>query len=123
MNPTAVAEYLARLLAKADEDAFHSLIEEGDQSVEAVRAALPASTNEQAKRLIEVLQEIRTERSRAALAEWCGLPYSERWEMAAEGLFYNDPEAARCVLQHLLEEAIQRRENAKAALIEELLSS
>lgn len=123
MSPTAVAQYVARLLAKADEDAFHSLIEEGDQSVAAVRAVLPTCTREQTKRLIEVLQDIRTDHARATLTVLCKQPYSDQWVMAAEGLFYNDPDAARSVLLGILTEPNMREDVRKSELIEELLSS
>jgi len=122
MNSEAIAEYVARLLAKPDEDAFHSLIEGGDQTVEAVRSALSTCSNEQFKRQIEVLQDIRTDRSRATLAELCRGPYSEQWVMAAEGLFYNDPDSARPVLLGFLVGG-DKHEQAKSAFIEELLSS
>ena len=123
MSPAVVAEYLARLLTKADEDAFHSLIEEGDQSVEAIRLVLQTCTEEQCKPLIEVLQEIRTDHSRAILASLCKQPYSKQWVMAAEGLFYNNPTEARAVLVSLLAEADENSEQTKAALIEDLFSS
>lgn len=123
MSPAAVQEYVAGLLAKADEDAFHSLIEEGNQAVAAVGVVLPTCSKEQFKRLIEVLQDIRTEHSRATLAMLCKQPYSELWVMAAEGLFYNDPTAARSVLAAIVAEANEREEWKKSALIEDLLST
>lgn len=122
MDSTAIAEYLSRFLKEQDEDAFHSLIEEGDPSVEAVRAALLTCTDEQFKLLIEVLQEIRTEFSRTTLADLCMRPYSERWEVAAEGLFYNDTDLARPVFQRILAEERQRGGGQKSALMEELLT-
>lgn len=122
MNLVDASYYLGRLLLKPDEDAFHSLIEAGDPSVEVICTILPACNEEQFKRLIDVLRDVRTDHAREALAELCKQPYSKQWEMAAEGLFYNHPDAALSVLLELLAEASNHERKRKSGLIEEFKS-
>ena len=119
MNHDAITEYVVRLLDRSDEYAFHSLIEEGDSVIDVVCRFLSICNNEQFKRLVEVLQEIRTDKSSKVLIELCELPYSERWVIAAEGMFYNNSDLAQSVFEKML--LAGNLERAKSLLIETLL--
>lgn len=123
MNESALNDYILRLKDSFDEDAFHSLIEAGEEAVVPVSASITAECSvSQFKRLVEVLQEIRTESALIELRRLCLMDFSEKWVLAAEGLFYNNPKAACRILSELLEQASRSDSEAKSTLVAELLS-
>ena len=124
MNESALNDYILRLKHAADEDAFHSLMEAGEDAVAPVSAAITAEcTVSQFKRLVEVLQEIRTKSALTELRRLCLTNFSEKWVLAAEGLFYNNPNAACRILGELLEQTSAPDREAKSKLVSELRAS
>ena len=124
MNESALDTYISKLKHSFDEDAFHSLVEAGEEAIDPVLLAITTQCSvSQFKRLVEVLQEIRTEGALAGLRRLCLLEYSEKWEAAAEGLFYNNPTAATRILNELLEQASPSDREAKSRLVVELIAA
>lgn len=124
MNSAALLEYVSRLKAASDEDAFHCLIEAGDEAVAPVSAAItPECSTNQLKRFVEVLQEIRTNSALNQLRKLCLVDFSEKWIVAAEGLFYNNPNAACRILSEVLQDSAQSDREAKSKVVAELVAS
>jgi hypothetical protein len=124
MTESILNEYISRVKRSSDGDAFHSLIEAGEEAVTPViRAVNTECSVDQFKRLIEVLQEIRTTSALAELRQLCLMNFSKKLELAAEGLFYNNPEAANRILGELIVEASPVDREAKTKVVAELLAS
>ncbi|NNC90309.1 MAG: hypothetical protein HKN82_17790 [Akkermansiaceae bacterium] len=86
MTKSALEEYASRYLRTGDEDAFHSLIESGDESLEVLASRLSINTS---KEVAEILQEIRTERVTLFLQEQLKAADTEScWRIFAEALAY-----------------------------------
>jgi hypothetical protein len=79
VNESALSDYISRLKLSSNENAFHSLIEAGEEAVAPVSAAITdeCSAN-QFKRLVEVLQEIRTKSALTELRQLCLMDFSEK---------------------------------------------
>lgn len=86
MTKDALEEYASRYLRSGDVDAFHSLIESGDESLEVLASKLSKNTS---KEVAEILQEIRTVRVTSFLQEQLKAADSEScWKIFAEALAY-----------------------------------
>ena len=124
MTESNLNEYISRVKYSSDGDAFHSLIEAGEEAVTLVIRAINTECSvDQFKRLIEVLQEIRTMSALAELRQLCLMDFSKKWELAADGLFCNNPKAASRILGELIVEASPVDREAKTKVVAELLAS
>jgi hypothetical protein len=59
----------------------------------------------------------------AELRQLCLMNFSKKWELAADGLFYNNPETASPILGELIVEASPVDREAKTKVVAELLAS
>jgi hypothetical protein len=86
MTKEELKEYIVRYLSNGDEDAFHSLIEAGESSLDLLADALSSDTTEG---IVEVLKEIRTKRVTTFLQNRLRSVSTEsEWKIFAEALTY-----------------------------------
>ena len=79
MTESILNEYISRVKHSSDGDAFHSLIEAGEEAVTPVIRAINTECSvDQFKRLIEVLQEIRTMSALGELRQLCLMDFSKK---------------------------------------------
>jgi hypothetical protein len=120
----AILEYLTNLTETDDDNAFHSLIEGGEETVAAVNEILTRKCSEaQFKRFVEVLRELRIPSARESLKRLCEQTFSNQWIAAAEGLFYNHPQNAITILNELQHTNSEPDRKSKAPFILELTES
>jgi hypothetical protein len=124
MTSEVVNEYILELLATDSEDAFHCLVESGEDCVVSVIEHLQ-NANDFGDRscLIDVLKEVRTPSVIQYLDEQLRAAKSfEEWKLVAEARCYNDEKSAVLVFQHERTRLVEEGRGKEASFYDSFLS-
>lgn len=124
MNKEAIHEYITELVETNSEDAFHSLVESGEDCVGPIIEHMENITDyDKWVYLIDVLKEVRTAKVRLYLEEQMRDAKSfEKWRLISEARCYNDEKSAASVFRLEHQRLLKAGRGKEAAYCESFLS-